>query len=670
MLLAAAPFLHTLWFGFVFDDDHLIVQNTFIREPWSPVRAFAHHFWYGGPFFSLYYRPMVSASLALNGRLSGWDPVGFHLVNLLLHALNTTLVLSLCRRLGQPLGAAALAAALFAVHPVAAWPVASIVARVDLLAATFVLLAWRAFAGPGTTGRRASRPVIQAAAVGGWFLLALLAKESAVAFLVVPLLALRPHRDDAPRPRRAVVGSFVAVLAALVIAVLMRVAAGVPLTPGRHGVDPVVNPLYWLPQPARLWAAIELSGRYLGYLLLPMRLGDPHRYVAGAAAPTGPDGGAILAAAFLVACGVACVTLWIRRDRLGLFLAFTLASFLPASNLLVLISSLYAQNFLYLPLIGVSLAVGEVARRITLASRRRLEGRRAAVVALPAALGALLLMGFAAHREAAIWRDPESLFQAWSERYPGFALAYDGLGQHRLRHGDPAGAVAPLRQLVKLNDQYADGRFNLAVALLESSQQPDDLEEALREVRAALALAPEFPQARLAESRILRTLQRPGEAETAAREALRLVPGLLPARLELAESLFAQERFAEAAVEFGALAAASPLSAEARSPLVVALIRAGNMQEARQEAERARRDFPDAAWFDFCLARIEALAGNAERVQELLGASVARDPATVEWIGRVHEFDRLRADGALDRLVGAEPGAAAAGSLPASHPGG
>src|SRR6266568_565528 len=123
-LVAAALYLRTVGFEFVFDDLHLIVNNV------------------------------------------------------LLHAVNAALVLALARRLGTPGWASFCAAFLFAVHPVAAWPVASIVARVDLLPALFVLLAWLALCA-GTVS-----PLRRATLAGLLFLLALLSKESALAFLV------------------------------------------------------------------------------------------------------------------------------------------------------------------------------------------------------------------------------------------------------------------------------------------------------------------------------------------------------------------------------------------------------------------------------------------------------------------------------------------------------
>src|SRR6266446_6406077 len=213
-LVAVAVHLQTVRFPFVFDDEWLVAGNAFLREPWSVLASFAHHFWHGTPFANAYYRPIVTATFALNGRLFGWGPAGFHLVNLLLHAANAMLVLRLLRRYAVPAGAATFGALLFAVHPAAAWPVGSVVARVDLLPALFILLAWGALVD-GTGWR-----------TGLCFAAALLSKESAIAFLGVPFMALRSMRgvttgrvatgagDDAITQRRASTFSTAAITAA------------------------------------------------------------------------------------------------------------------------------------------------------------------------------------------------------------------------------------------------------------------------------------------------------------------------------------------------------------------------------------------------------------------------------------------------------------------------
>ncbi|HYV84320.1 MAG TPA: tetratricopeptide repeat protein [Patescibacteria group bacterium] len=622
-LVAVAVHLQTLWFPFVFDDEWLVAGNAFLREPWSALTAFAHHFWHGTPFGAGYYRPIVNSSFALNGRVLGWGPAGFHLVNVLLHAVNAMLVLRLLRRYSVGIGAATFGALLFAVHPAAAWPVGSIVARVDLLPALFILLAWGALAGGESWG------------TGLFFAAALLCKESAIAFLGVPFLALRTMRNGTARDatRRTVAIAAVACVAGLALALAARRLAGVPLAPPPSEIDPLINPLAGMPQPGRLLAALALSGRYLLYLFLPVRFTDPAAYGPGAAGPGPLSAGVIFGALLLLAWGLTVVLLWLRRDRLSLFLGFSLASFLPASNLIVPVASLYAQNFLYLPLLGLSLAAGDVAGRLL---------ERLRVPRLPAAIAAvvLALLAAASVAEARVWSDATSLFTAWTERFPQYPLGWSRLGVARLGQGDAAGAEPLLREALRLYEPNAEGHYNLGLALLMTAgaDQPQRLEEGIKESRRALELSPDLVQARVNASNALLLLGRSAEAEPEARAALAAAPGLRPARHILAEALFQQKRYADAAPLFRDLVAESPHDANLRSPLVVSLIDAGLLDEARTEAEAARREFPDMAWFDFCLARVEARSGHRQAALDLLGRAVERDPQTRDWIGKVPDF--------------------------------
>jgi len=114
------------------------------------------------------------------------------------------------------------------------------------------------------------------------------------------------------------------------------------------------------------------------------------------------------------------LVLWLRRDRIALPLAFSLASFLPAPTRLP-DRSLYAENFLYLPLLGLSLASAELLGRIGPSHRSP---------------GALVSSG-----RSSFWsswpprptarRDLERrnlLFSLLAERFPGYPPAHSGLG--------------------------------------------------------------------------------------------------------------------------------------------------------------------------------------------------------------------------------------------------
>ena len=501
-LLAAAPYLTTPGFDFVFDDRHLIVHNAFLRQAASPFTAFAHHFWHGTPYGAAYY--------ALNGRILGWGPMGFHLINILLHAGNAMLMLVLARRLGCPAPAALGAALLFAVHPVAAWPVASVVARVDLLPAFFILLAWLETARPGRSAALASL----------LFLLALLSKESSAAFLGVPILAMRRMTEAVPeRPDRRLA---LALAAAVALYLLMRRAAGLGLFVHQASIDPLINPLGVRPPAERLPAAAALAGRYCLYLLLPLRFRDPSNYMSHAAFPGPLDPGVVLSVAVPAVLVSWVVILWLRRDRIALPLGFAIASFLPAANLVVPIASLYAQNFLYLPLAGLALALGIAIGR----------GRPAWLWQTPVkvAVGTLLLpaLGIAAYGEARIWKDEVALFTAFTERFPYYLPAQSGLGVALLDRGRPREALGPLRAALALSDASVEAHYNLAVALILTARSVGDREEALTHIRRVIAMRPLFAPAHAQAARALMVLGREAEAEAEGREAVRLDPDLSP----------------------------------------------------------------------------------------------------------------------------------------------
>src|SRR5574338_1279224 len=180
-LAAVAPFAGTLGHGFALDDVGEIVRNEDVHALGNVPSLFGRGAWDGSGQRNPIYRPLTSVTYALNHAVGGLDPAGYHLVNVLLHALVALAVLALGRRVGLPRWAAALGAVAFAVHPVHVEVVANVAGRKDELAALFSLAAVLAH---GTAVRRGGArllaPVLAVAA-------ALFSKESgaaAIAFCV------------------------------------------------------------------------------------------------------------------------------------------------------------------------------------------------------------------------------------------------------------------------------------------------------------------------------------------------------------------------------------------------------------------------------------------------------------------------------------------------------
>ncbi len=97
------------------------------------------------PAQNLFYRPLPNLLWQLDYALWGLHAGGYHLTNLLLHALNAVLVGLLGRRLGLGRAGAGLAAGVFALHPLHTEPVAWLAARPDLAATALAMLSLLAF---------------------------------------------------------------------------------------------------------------------------------------------------------------------------------------------------------------------------------------------------------------------------------------------------------------------------------------------------------------------------------------------------------------------------------------------------------------------------------------------------------------------------------------------
>ena len=100
-----------------------------------------------------HYWPVTYTTFWAEHLVWGLDPVGYHAVNVALHAANAMLVLALLRRLGVP--GAWFAAAVFAVHPMHVDSVVWAIERKDVLSALFYLLAALAYVHWDQRHRRA-----------------------------------------------------------------------------------------------------------------------------------------------------------------------------------------------------------------------------------------------------------------------------------------------------------------------------------------------------------------------------------------------------------------------------------------------------------------------------------------------------------------------------------
>jgi len=372
---------------FVSDDDIYLSDNPFVQDLslsnlgaiWNPAGDV--------PSRIKNYAPVHLMLHALEWRVFGADVWGYHVVNALVHAVASFLLVVLLRRWGASLPGAAAAGVFFLVHPANVEAVAWISQLKTSSALALSLAALLALA---------RRPALATTL----FTLALLAKPTAAVALPVAAIFVWVDGSRAPPRAWAWLALWVLLLAVFGLAEFSALA---------HGGSPPVHPDLRV----RLQSSLVIALRYLVMATTSWGVSVFHE-------PTPVSNS--LDPRLLAAVGVLGLLGWrmlsvLRRRRAeAAFWIWALVSFAPVSQLVPFAYPM-ADRYLYfiLPgLLGGALLAGQELWR-----RAGLEQIRAAQAIAGALLVAVLAV-FAArsHERAAIWVSHLRVMADGARHYP------------------------------------------------------------------------------------------------------------------------------------------------------------------------------------------------------------------------------------------------------------
>ena len=506
------------------------------------------------------YYPLLHGAFWVEHRLWGDAPLGYHLANVVLHALAACLLAWVLRRLAVP--GAWLAALVFALHPVGVESVAWIAEQKNTLSLGFYLLAALAY----LRFDEHRRPVSYALALG-CFVCALLTKTT-TATLPAALLVVTWWRRGRIDARRDVVpllpwfglAAAMGLLSAWVEQTFVGAdGAAFALSFAQRGL--LAGRIVWF---------------YLGKLLWPADLIFIYpRWTVDAAA----------AWQWLFPLGLLALiaALWAGRTRtrapLAALLLFTGSLFpvLGFFNVYGFTFSFVADHWQYLPsLAPIALAAAGLTRMLaSVAAPLRCTAR----VLLVGTLAALTW------QQGRLYHDMETFYRTTLVQNPDCWMAHNNLGTLLLERGATDEAIAHYEQTLQLKPDAAKAHNNLGTALRSRHRLP----EALAHYEQAVRLEPRFPIAQNNLANALRDSGRAAEAVPHHAEAVRRDPDSADAQNSYGVTLRALGRLPEALTCFEAAARLDPQSAPAQLNLALTLSLLGRPEASAAHYRAARR---------------------------------------------------------------------------------
>ena len=511
------------------------------------------------------YYPLVHTSFWIEYHLWGLNPAGYHVVNVLLHALSVLLLWRILTRLGVP--GAWWGAALFAVHPVGVESVAWVTEMKNVLCGVFYFasaLVYLPFVIRGDEeGSRVKTGAARYLVSLGLFVLALLSKTVACSLPVAMLLL---HWRENGRVTRK---NFFRLIPFIVLGAAMGLLTA---WLERHHVR-ATGDAFALDFGQRIIIAGRALWFYAYKLIWPAKLTFIYpRWEINAAS--------LSQWLFPLAAAGVLSGLWLARKKIGrgpfTAAAFFVITLFPALGFFDVYPFRYswvADHFQYIASSGLLAVAG-----IFLAK-------------LPRVLAAtiVLLLAVLTAKQAIIYRNLTTLWTDTARKNPSSWMVQDNLGMALSQSSGARDALPHLELAVRLAPENVETQTGLGEILLQLGK----VDEALPHLQRGIEIGPDWAVTHFDLGRALLQKGRIAEAAEQLAEAVRLDVTYTPAYSLLGFSLLLEGKAEDSIEPLTKAIQMDPTFNGARFNLANSLLQLRRPKEALQQLEAALRNQPD-----------------------------------------------------------------------------
>lgn len=557
----------------LFDDDVYVFENPMVRAGLSAggIR------WALSTFEGANWHPVTWLSHMTDVSLFGLAPGPHHWVNLFFHLCNSLLLFHLLVCMTGATGRSALAAALFAVHPMHVESVAWIAERKDLLSALFGLLSLWVYLGYARNPRPGRFLFVLAL-----FACALMSKPMLVTlpfiFLLLDYWPLGRLFQEGGREGEGASGSFRGLLLEKKwMFLLSAISCVITVLAQRHGGAVVSVEAF--PVSARLANAAFAYVQYLSKMIWPHPLAVFY-----------PNPGIVLEpwkiAGSLLFLGI-MTTFAFRWGRVKRYLPvgwlWFLGMLVPVIGLVQVGSQSIADRYSYLPFIGPFLIVAWGGE--DLLSHFRVPRVLRGMLACTLVIG----LSLAARAQVDTWKSTFTLFGHMLQTVPeGSRLGHLSLGVAYLRAGKPEEAISQLSMVLREEPRNYGANRTLGEIFMSQGMT----EQGLDRFRIALEGKPDDVELLSILGVALGKAGKLDESERDLRKAVVLAPDDAAVRYNLGVLLEQKGKLDEAIANYRGSLAIDPRDPRTMGNLGVALARSGRLSEAASVLSETLRVSP------------------------------------------------------------------------------